>query len=329
MVMAVTFTRHGKLYYLDPGEYSPRVGQKVLVATDDGPEVAECVWAPQWVSDDIGGLPVMAGMADDAAIERDERNRKRKTEATIAARRIIRKSKLPMKVAAVDVIDSRPGIDQLILIYFSAPHRVDFRELVRELARSLQARIELRQVNPRDDARVQGGIGSCGRDLCCATFLTDFEPVSLRMAKDQDLPLNPLRISGACGKLMCCLKYEHPLYQDFKASAPAVGDTVTTEAGDGVVVAHNVPSDKVVVRMQADGRRVPCPKASVCGSRHSYEAMVAEGGRAQANPDEVAPERGGTPAEPVAADRPAQPKRQQAGPANRRRRRTRRRPDHH
>jgi cell fate regulator YaaT (PSP1 superfamily) len=315
MVMAVTFTRHGKLFYLDPGGHTPRVGQKVLVPTGDGPEVAECVWAPQWVSDDIGGLPVMAGFADDAAIERDERNRKRKTEATITARRIIRKSGLPMKVAAVDVIDTRPDVDHLVLIYFSAPHRVDFRELVRELARSLHSRIELRQVSARDEARVQGGIGSCGRDLCCATFLTDFEPVSLRMAKDQDLPLNPLRISGACGKLMCCLKYEHPLYQDFKASAPPVGAKVSTEAGDGVVVAHSVPADKVVVRMQADGRRVPCPKASVCGSRHAYEAMVADGGREHAEADEPGP-----PA-------PAATGEEMGDGGARRRRRTRRRPD--
>lgn len=289
--MAVTFTRHGKLYYLDPGEFRPRVGQQVLVGTDDGPEVAQCVWAPQWVSDEIGGLGTMVGFAEDAQIARDEANRKRKTEATISARRIIRTSGLPMKIAAVDIIDSRPDIDRLVLIYFSAPHRVDFRDLVRDLAKALQSRIELRQVSPRDEARVQGGIGSCGRDLCCATFLTDFDPVSLRMAKDQDLPLNPLRISGACGKLMCCLKYEHPLYQDFVEKAPAIGERVDGPEGEGVVVGHNVPSDTVVVRLQADGRRVACPKASVCVARKSYDGMVADGGRthAEAEPRPAGP----------------------------------------
>jgi cell fate regulator YaaT (PSP1 superfamily) len=279
MVMAVTFSRHGQLFYLDPGGHTPRVGNMVLVPTPDGPEVAQCVWAPSWVSEDIGGLPMMAGFATDEHLERNARNTKRKTEATITARRIIRAHKLPMKVSAVDIIDSRPGVDELVLIYFSAPQRVDFRELVRELSRTLGARIELRQIGDRDAARVMGGIGSCGRDLCCATFLTDFEPVSLRMAKDQDLPLNPLRISGACGKLMCCLKYEHPLYNDFKADAPAVGEKVTLPEGDGTVIAHSVPTDSLVIRMQADGKPVVCPKASVCGSRKTYETMVADGGR--------------------------------------------------
>ena len=124
--------------------------------------------------------------------------------------------------------------------------------LVRDLGATLRCRVELRQLSARDSARVQGGIGSCGRDLCCATFLTDFEPVTIRMAKDQDLPLNPLRISGACGRLMCCLKYEHPLYQQFQATAPAVGERVTTPEGAGRVVGHSVPARR---RHRPAGRR--------------------------------------------------------------------------
>ncbi len=120
-----------------------------------------------------------------------------------------------MKVAGVDHVLS----DNRTIIYFSAPHRVDFRSLVRDLGATLKGRVELRQLSARDEARIIGGIGSCGRELCCSTFLVDFEPVSVRMAKDQDLPLNPLRISGACGRLMCCLKYEHPLYQDARDSS--------------------------------------------------------------------------------------------------------------
>jgi cell fate regulator YaaT (PSP1 superfamily) len=133
-------------------------------------------------------------------------------------------------------------------VYFSAPHRGGFRALVRDLGGRLKARVELRQISPRDETRLQGGIGPCGRDLCCAAFLKDFEPVSVRMAKDQDLPVNPLRIAGACGRLMCCLKYEHPLYQDFRKDAPPTGAHVTTLAGPGTVVGHNVPSDTVVVK---------------------------------------------------------------------------------
>jgi cell fate regulator YaaT (PSP1 superfamily) len=161
----------------------------------------------------------------------------------------------------------------VFVVYFSAPHRVDFRALVRDLGSRLRARVELRQIGPRDEARLQGGIGPCGRDLCCATFLKDFEPVSVRMAKDQDLPVNPLRIAGACGRLMCCLKYEHPLYQEFRKDAPPVGTQVETPAGDGTVIGHNVPSDTVVVKLAADGRACACPKASVCGSRKAYESM--------------------------------------------------------
>jgi len=264
MMMAVSFERYGRLYYLDPG---------VLVPTDSGPEVAQCVWAPQWVPDEIEGLPVCAGIATEDDLARDEENRKRRAEGRLASRRLIREHRLPMKVTAVDFI----GTDNVFVVYFSAPHRVDFRALVRDLGGRLKARVELRQIGPRDEARLQGGIGPCGRDLCCATFLKDFEPVSVRMAKDQELPVNPLRIAGACGRLMCCLKYEHPLYQDFRKDAPPVGATVTSPEGPGTVIGHNVPSDTVVVRLAADGRAAPCPKASVCGSRKAYESLHGNG----------------------------------------------------
>lgn len=281
LVCAVSFDRHGRLYYLDPGEFRPLVGQKVLIPTDEGPEVAECVWAAQWVEDEIGGLPVLAGLATDSDLARDERNRRRKAEAKVLARRLVRDIRLPMKVVAVDFVDMRQAdparprgwSGDRFTIYFSAPTRVDFRDLVRDLSRRLEAKVVLRQLGARDEARVQGGIGPCGRDLCCATFLKDFEPVSVRMAKDQDLPVNPLRISGACGRLMCCLKFEHPLYQDFKASAPADGCSVETPEGQGTVVGHNVPSDTLVVRLSASGARSVCSRASVCTSRRAYESM--------------------------------------------------------
>ncbi|MFI6763336.1 stage 0 sporulation family protein [Micromonospora sp. NPDC050417] len=278
MLCAVSFTRYGRLYYLDPGEFRPAVGDRVLVPTDDGPEVAECVWAAQWVSEDTSGFPRLAGLAGESELRRDELQRKRKAEAKVAAKRLIREHGLPMKVIAVDhVLEAPSGASSgsRTTVYFTAPHRVDFRALVRDLGATLHCRVELRQLSARDSARVQGGIGSCGRDLCCATFLTDFEPVTIRMAKDQDLPLNPLRISGACGRLMCCLKYEHPLYQQFQATAPAVGARVETPDGAGRVVAHSVPRDSVVVRMDADGSRTSCSRASVCGSRQAHEERYA------------------------------------------------------
>lgn len=271
-IMAVSFERYGRLYYLDAGEENYSVGDRVLVPTESGNEVAECVWAPEWLTEDFGDIPMCAGKASDDDLARDETNRRRRAEAKIVAKKLIKKHDLAMKIVGIDYLDHDPAADQLVVIYFTAPHRVDFRALVSELARSLRSRIDLRQVGSRDAARLTGGIGSCGRELCCATFLKDFEPVSLRMARSQDLPINPLRISGACGRLMCCLKYEHPLYAEFARTTPAVGSKVQTEDGEGVIVAHQVPSDSVLVRMRDSGALSSCSRASVCGSRRAYRS---------------------------------------------------------
>lgn len=267
MLCAVSFNRYGRLFYLDPGELRPAVGDKVLVPTDDGPVVGECAWAPQWVDEETSGFPRLAGVAGTEDLRRDDLVRRRKAEAKVAAKRLIREHDLPMKVVAVDHV---PGDSPRTTIYFTAPHRIDFRSLVRDLGATLRCRVELRQLSARDSAKVQAGIGSCGRDLCCATFLTDFEPVSIRMAKDQDLPLNPLRISGACGRLMCCLKYEHPLYAE-GGSYPRSGERVSTPEGEGRVVSRYPPAGTVTVRRYSDGEIRRCALSDVCGSRQSYE----------------------------------------------------------
>ena len=267
MVCAVSFERYGRLYYFDPGPYTPAIGDKVLIPTDDGPEVAECVWAPQWVSEDTYGMPVLAGIAAQADLDRDALIRKRKAAAKVAAKRLVREHKLAMKVVGVDHV---PDTNRTT-IYFSAPHRIDFRGLVRDLGATLSCRVELRQLSARDEARVQGGIGSCGRDLCCATFLKDFEPVTIRMAKDQDLPLNPLRISGACGRLLCCLKYEHPLYVKAQETVPQRGTEVDTPEGPGRVIEVNVPSETVKVRLRDGGSTCSCSFASVCAPRTAHD----------------------------------------------------------
>jgi cell fate regulator YaaT (PSP1 superfamily) len=267
MMCAVVFQPQGRLYYADPGALTPQVGDHVLYPTDDGAEVAQVVWAPEWVSDDVAGLPALTGMAGDQDRDAATRSRKARAAARVAARRLIREHELPMSVAGVDHVLA----DNHTTIYFTAPHRVDFRALVRDLGATLHCRVELRQLSARDEARLTGGIGSCGRELCCSTFLVDFEPVSVRMAKDQGMPVNPMRISGACGKLMCCLKYEHPLYEQFAAEAPPVGAEIGTPDGDGRVIGHDVPGEKVVVRMAADGRTSKCALASVCGSRKAYD----------------------------------------------------------
>ncbi|WP_396327698.1 PSP1 domain-containing protein [Jatrophihabitans lederbergiae] len=282
MMCAVTFTDRGRLYYADPGSLTPAVGEHVLYPTDEGDEVAQVMWAPQWTSDDVGGLPVLSAMATAEDLAALDAGRKKRSVARVAAKRLIREHGLPMKVAGVDHVLS----DNRTVIYFSAPHRVDFRSLVRDLGATLKGRVELRQLSARDEARIIGGIGSCGRELCCSTFLVDFEPVSVRMAKDQDLPLNPLRISGACGRLMCCLKYEHPLYQDARDSMPEVGSCLSTPEGDATLVSYNVPGETAVLRMNSDGRRTTCAMASVCSSRKSHDEFYGNGevGSAVASP---------------------------------------------
>jgi len=324
--MAVSFERYGRLYYLDPGEREYRVGDHVLVPTDSGPEVAECVWAPEWVTDgEFTDLPVCPGPAEQRHLDRDAENRRRRAQAKLVAKKLVRSHDLPMKVVGIDYVGSAATGDELTVIYFTAPHRVDFRALVGDLARALRTRIDLRQVGSREAASITGGLGSCGRDLCCATFLKNFEPVSLRMAKAQDLPPNPMKISGACGRLMCCLKYEHPLYVEFAREAPAVGAAVSTDAGDGVVVGHSVPADALLVRMNDGGGVSSCSRAGVCGSREVFatrETVLPEPPVevvAQSRPEDPAPPDATPELEPEAASSsgPAKPRRRRrrTGPA--------------
>jgi cell fate regulator YaaT (PSP1 superfamily) len=184
MVMAVSFTRHGRLHYLDPGSYTPRVGDKVLVPTDTGPEVAECVWAPQHLPEKVGGLPVCAGPASEKHLERDERNRHRKAEARVTAKRLIREHDLPMKVVGVDYLDA----ENQITIYFSAPHRVDFRFLVRDLARALEAG-STAAAGARDERR--SGRYRSVRPRTCAAPPFRLRPNHLTDGQDQTCSLNP------------------------------------------------------------------------------------------------------------------------------------------
>lgn len=262
--MAVTFELRGRYYYVDPGELSVSPGDRVLVPTGEGAEVATCAWGPAEV-DWAGDLPACHGLADPADLERDERNRLRRAEIAEVARRLIDRHDLEMRLVAVDFVDQSDRFDQQAVIYFEAPGRVDFRALLSDLARALQARIDLRQVGARDAAALLGGVGLCGRDLCCALVAPPTEPISMRLARSQELPNNPTQLSGACGRLMCCLAYENPLYIDFFNRAPQVGAAVTTPAGEGTVVGHSVPLDAVVVRLADE--TVRCPVASTCPRR--------------------------------------------------------------
>jgi cell fate regulator YaaT (PSP1 superfamily) len=230
------------------------------------------VWAAEYSAEDTEGFPVLVGLADEADLAATEELRKTKAKALVASRKLIREHGLPMKVLAVDPQTAAGKI----VIYYSSPETVDFRSLLRDLSATLASRIELRQLASRDAVRVTGAIGSCGRDTCCSTFLKDYEPITLAMARDQDLPANPMRISGACGRLMCCLKYEHPLYDEFLQTTPGVGDRVETPEGDGRVVGHDVPRDQVVVRLDAGGRRTACDRADVCSARAEYRTRTPD-----------------------------------------------------
>ena len=270
--MAVTFEKHGQLHYVDPAGHRINVGDHVLVPTEEGPEVAQCVWAPEGVlQGDFGDLPACLGLASDADLARDKANRKFRSQARVVVNRLVREHELPMKIVGIDYVDRHKEYHREVVVYFTAPHRVDFRLLVRDLVKSLQARIDLRQIGARDATRITGGIGNCGRDLCCSTHLTRFEPVSMRLAKDQDLPSNPLRVQGACGRRMCCRKDEHPLYQDFVRKAPKNGSRVKTPEGEGKVIGHSVPSDSVVVRVDGTGEVTRCPQADVCPARRAFD----------------------------------------------------------
>jgi cell fate regulator YaaT (PSP1 superfamily) len=259
--MAVAFQPLGRLHYVDPGDADYAYGEAVLVRTKDGAELARCVWGPvdvEWA----GALQACLGPAAAHDHERDTANRRRRAEIAAVARRLVARHELPMRVVGVDFVDQSNEFDQQAVIYFEAPGRIDFRALLGDLARALQARIDLRQIGPRDAAALVGGFGLCGREFCCAAMGPARTPIPAGFVRDQSLQNNPTQLQGACGRLMCCLAYEDAFYVDFRARAPRTGTPVTTEQGTGVVVGHSVPLDAVVV--QVDGERYTCPLNRVC-----------------------------------------------------------------
>ncbi|MDR2619684.1 MAG: hypothetical protein LBC29_00915 [Propionibacteriaceae bacterium] len=269
-IMAVAFEQHGQLHYLDPADQSYAVGDYVLYPTTYGPEVAQVVWMsgattqpgePE-TSDASDGLPICDGPATAEDLARDQHNRAQAAKALVTARELVARHNLPMKLLAVDWIDRDPAVDLLVAIYFQTVGRVDFSALVPDLARALQARVDLRQIGSRDATRLCGGLGSCGRTFCCCTWMAKFEPISLRLARDQGMQTNPVGISGVCGKLKCCLSYEQAQYREFAKAAPERGALVTTPHGSGKVIGLAVPAEAVLVRHR-DGQTLVCPLLSV------------------------------------------------------------------
>ncbi|MBR2957081.1 MAG: stage 0 sporulation family protein [Clostridia bacterium] len=254
-VVGVRFKDVGKVYYFEPNEESFAMGDLVIVETVRGVECGEVALEPKEVSENeiVKPLKKILRKATDADKKRMEENRKKEAEALRVCEQKIEKHGLDMKLVDVDyTLDGSK-----ILFYFTADGRVDFRELVKDLAGVFRTRIELRQIGVRDEAKMLGGLGMCGRPFCCNSFMGDFQPVSIKMAKEQGLSLNPVKISGTCGRLMCCLKYEQEAYEHLLRVTPKVGAIVQTREGKGVVSDVNLLTGMLKVTLDRNPDAAP------------------------------------------------------------------------
>ena len=253
-VIGIRFRKAGKVYYFSPGENEIKTGDHVIVETARGVEYGYVVLGTHEVDDKkvIQPLKPVIRMATPADEETERRNKEKEKEAFKVCVEKIKKHNLSMKL-----IDTEYTFDNnKVLFYFTADGRIDFRELVKDLASVFKTRIELRQIGVRDETKIVGGIGICGRPLCCASYLSEFIPVSIKMAKEQNLSLNPTKISGVCGRLMCCLKNEQETYEELNKKLPGTGDTVTLPDGlQGVVHSVNVLRQRVKVVVEVNDEK--------------------------------------------------------------------------
>ncbi|WMJ22552.1 stage 0 sporulation family protein [Paludicola sp. MB14-C6] len=247
-VIGVRFKSVGKIYYFDPQGSTFTVGQNVIVETARGVECGEVVLPNREVdvNDIVSPLKPVMRLANEEDFKIIENNAIKEKEAFEICLQKIDKHKLDMKLVDVEYTFD----NNKILFYFTADGRVDFRELVKDLAAVFRTRIELRQIGVRDESKMLGGLGVCGRPFCCATFLGEFQPVSIKMAKEQSLSLNPTKISGTCGRLMCCLKYEQNVYEELLSITPKIGAYVDTPDGKGTVVDLNLLTGVLQVRLE-------------------------------------------------------------------------------
>ena len=275
-VIGVRFKANGKSYYFSPGDLELQQGDHVIVETARGTEGGEVAKGPHDVPDSsiVKPLKTVTRMADAVDVRRMQQNRADEKRAFSVCEERIAKHKLDMKLVDVEYTLDR----NKILFYFTADGRIDFRDLVKDLAGVFRTRIELRQIGVRDESKMLGGLGICGQPFCCSRFLRDFQPVSIKMAKEQGLSLNPAKISGSCGRLMCCLAYEQPAYEYLNRITPGVGSIVKTPEGVGAVVETNVISGTLRVRMD--------PPATGFKTFHKDECQYLRGGkRAPIAPD--------------------------------------------
>ncbi len=272
MVVGIRFKDSGKTYYFDPGDHELQQGDQVVVETVRGMELAKVAYERRDVdeSEIVGDLKPVIRRAEPSDFERMYLLHSRHTEVLERCAEKVRDHNLPM-----NLIKAEYSFDgSRLTFYFTAENRVDFRMLVRDLARTFKTRIELRQIGPRDEAKLIGGVGPCGRLLCCTTFLPDYARVSIKMAKEQDLPLNPSKISGVCGRLLCCLSYEHEQYADMRSQLPRKGAWVHTPDGPGEVVSVNVLQQLLTVQLSSSGMQEIYPLDKIEESTDNVSAIA-------------------------------------------------------
>lgn len=259
-IVGVRFQQAGKVYYFDAADIPLEINDDVLVETSRGHELGKVVIAPKQVihSEIAEPLKPVIRKAQAEDIAKAQRQQEKATNAIAKCRELIERLNLPMKI-----ISAQYNLDgSHLTLFFSAEKRVDFRELVRELSRNLKTRVELRQVGARDEAKLVGGLGKCGFPLCCATFLSEFAPVSIKMAKEQDIALNPMKTSGICGRLLCCLGYECEQYRAMKEKMPPLRQDVSTALGNAKVVGINPIKETVAVELET-GSTVELPLSQI------------------------------------------------------------------
>lgn len=250
-VVGIRFGYACKIYHFDAGDMDLTAGDWVIVKTEKGTGLGQIALAPferLMDASQLEGLRKVIRKAGKVDFDQKERCAQREAEAYAYCLERIEALELPMKLVGVEChFDGSKYV-----FYFTSEGRVDFRELVKQLVSRFPVRIEMRQIGVRHEAKMTGGLACCGQELCCARFLTDFRPVSVKMAKNQNLSLNPTKISGVCGRLMCCLGYEHDIYEAFRKQLPKVGKTVKTQKGDGVVLKHNPLAETIFIRVDAE-----------------------------------------------------------------------------
>ena len=246
-IVGIQFQKNGKLVYFDTNHIDIKAGDYVIAETAHGPDLGEVVMAPRELEEGqaMPALKKLIRAATEQDIQHSVDNRNKEKEAYAVCHRKIAEHKLEMKLVSVEYAFD----NSKIMFYFTANGRVDFRSLVKDLASVFKMRIELRQIGVRDEAKMLGGLGPCGRPICCGSFLEEFQPVSIKMAKEQNLSLNPTKISGVCGRLMCCLKYEQDHYEMTRKKMPRVGREVVTPDGTGTVTELNILKETVFVRL--------------------------------------------------------------------------------